>query len=264
MNSVRCLKKIIRPEIKMAFVGILIGLATMACDNASSIPANRPENVEVGLKNLPAVVASGTEATPIDIQMVPKSFSSLAQAASPAVVNIRAVRTVQGGGRGFPHFEQGPFGRDDRMKEFFDKFFEQEPHRNFKQRSLGSGFIIDKHGFVVTNKHVIEDADEIQVILKDDKEYEAKIIGRDANTDIALLKIQSLDDFPVLRLGDSDTLKVGQWVVAIGNPFGLEHTVTAGIVSAKGRIIESGPYDDFIQTDASINPGNKRWLALTR
>jgi serine protease Do len=142
------------------------------------------------------------------------------------------------------------------MQEFFEKFFGQQPNRNFKQRSLGSGFIIDKEGYVVTNNHVIENADEIQVILKDEKVYEAEIIGRDANTDIALIKIQSDDNFAVLEIGDSDALKVGQWVVAIGNPFGLENTVTAGIVSAKGRIVESGPYDDFIQTDASINPGN--------
>jgi serine protease Do len=109
---------------------------------------------------------------------------------------------------------------------------------------------------VVTNNHVIENADDIQVILKDEKVYEAKIVGRDPNTDIALIKIQSDDNFAVVEIGDSDTLEIGQWVVAIGNPFGLENTVTAGIVSAKGRILESGPYDDFIQTDASINPGN--------
>jgi serine protease Do len=128
--------------------------------------------------------------------------------------------------------------------------------REFKQPSLGSGFIIDKDGFVVTNNHVIEDADQIKVKLKDEREFDAKIVGRDANTDIALLKIASGQDLPAVKLGDSDELKVGQWVVAIGSPFGLEHTVTAGIVSAKGRVIGSGPYDDFIQTDASINPGN--------
>jgi serine protease Do len=128
--------------------------------------------------------------------------------------------------------------------------------REFKQPSLGSGFIIDKDGYVVTNNHVIEDADQIKVKLKDEHEFDAKIVGRDPNTDIALLKIESAQDLPTVKLGDSDALKVGQWVVAIGSPFGLEHTVTAGIVSAKGRVIGSGPYDDFIQTDASINPGN--------
>ncbi|MBU1162542.1 MAG: Do family serine endopeptidase, partial [Proteobacteria bacterium] len=121
---------------------------------------------------------------------------------------------------------------------------------------LGSGFIIDKEGLIVTNNHVIENADKIKVKLKNGKEFDAEIVGRDPNTDIALIKIKSKNNLPVVKLGNSDALKVGQWVVAIGSPFGLEHTVTAGIVSAKGRIIGSGPYDDFIQTDASINPGN--------
>ena len=109
---------------------------------------------------------------------------------------------------------------------------------------------------MVTNNHVIEDADQIKVKLKDEREFDAKIVGRDPNTDIALLKIESGENLPTVKLGDSNALKVGEWVVAIGSPFGLEHTVTAGIVSAKGRVIGSGPYDDFIQTDASINPGN--------
>ena len=128
--------------------------------------------------------------------------------------------------------------------------------KEFKQPSLGSGFIIDKAGYVVTNNHVIEDADQIKVKLKDEREFNAAIVGRDPNTDIALLKIESDQNFTTVQLGDSDALQVGQWVVAIGSPFGLEQTVTAGIVSAKGRVIGSGPYDDFIQTDASINPGN--------
>ena len=144
----------------------------------------------------------------------------------------------------------------DPFNDFFDRFFGNERPRDFKQRSLGSGFIINKDGYIVTNNHVVENADKIEVILKNEKTFDAKIIGRDANTDLALIKIKSNRDLPVLHLGNSDDLKVGQWVVAIGNPFGLDHTVTAGIVSAKGRVIGSGPYDDFIQTDASINPGN--------
>ena len=142
------------------------------------------------------------------------------------------------------------------MEDFFNKFFNQDQQKEFKQRSLGSGFIIDKDGYIVTNNHVVENADKIKVILKDEKEFEAEIVGRDPNTDIALIRIKSGYNLPVLKIGDSDALKVGQWVLAIGSPFGLEHTVTAGIVSAKGRVIGSGPYDDFIQTDASINPGN--------
>ena len=186
----------------------------------------------------------------------PDSFSNLAESASPAVVNIRTVKTIKGGGRVFRHFKKGPFGDDDPMKDFFDRFFDEDQKRDFKQRSLGSGFIIDKDGYIVTNNHVIDNADKIVVILNDEKEFEAQIVGRDKNTDLALIKIESNHNLPVLGFGNSDALKVGQWVLAIGNPFGLEQTVTAGIVSAKGRVIGSGPYDDFIQTDASINPGN--------
>jgi len=188
--------------------------------------------------------------------LFPDSFSNLAESASPAVVNIRTVKTIKGGGRVFRHFKKGPFGDDDPMKDFFDRFFDEDQKRDFKQRSLGSGFIIDKDGYIVTNNHVIDNADKIVVILNDEKEFEAQIVGRDKNTDLALIKIESNHNLPVLGFGNSDALKVGQWVVAIGNPFGLEQTVTAGIVSAKGRVIGSGPYDDFIQTDASINPGN--------
>ena len=142
------------------------------------------------------------------------------------------------------------------MWDFFNRFYGDPRQREYKQQSLGSGFIIDKDGYIVTNNHVIENAYKIKVILKDGKELDAEIVGRDANTDLALIKIQPERDLPVLKFGNSDSLSVGEWVLAIGNPFGLAHTVTAGVVSAKGRVIGSGPYDDFIQTDASINPGN--------
>ena len=200
--------------------------------------------------------ASGIAAKYSTTFLPPESFSNLAEESGPAVVNIRTVKTIKGGGRVFRHFKKGPFGEDDPMRDFFDRFFDEDQKRDFKQRSLGSGFIIDKDGYIVTNNHVIDNADKIVVILNDEKEFDATIIGRDKNTDLALIKIEAKNDLPVLNFGDSDTLKVGQWVVAIGNPFGLEQTVTAGIVSAKGRVIGSGPYDDFIQTDASINPGN--------
>ena len=256
MKEALRLKNNLRSTIKIACVGLLLTFIAIACDNSSPDPVSRAEDVQSGMKNLPTLVASEAEATTIHIEMVPKSFSALAEMAGSAVVNIRTVTMAQGGGRVFRHFQREPFGEDDRMKEFFERFFGGQPDQDFKQRSLGSGFIIDKEGYVVTNNHVVENADEIQVILKDEKVYEAKIIGRDANTDIALIQILSEDDFAVIKLGNSDTLKIGHWVVAIGNPFGLENTVTAGIVSAKGRIIESGPYSDYIQTDASINPGN--------
>lgn len=199
---------------------------------------------------------SNVWAVSMDQSAIPESFSKLAETVSPAVVNISTVKTIKGGGPVFRHFHQNPRGDQDPFKDFFDKFFGNEQQREFKQRSLGSGFIIDKDGYIVTNNHVIADADEIKVKLNSGKEYDAKIIGRDPSTDIALIKIKADSSYSVVKLGDSDALKVGEWVVAIGSPFGLEHTVTAGIVSAKGRVIGSGPYDDFIQTDASINPGN--------
>jgi serine protease Do len=185
----------------------------------------------------------------------PESFSEIAGALGPSIVNIRTEKSVKGGGRVFRHFGPQPYGEEDPF-DFFEKYFGADPHKEFKQQSLGSGFVIDEKGYIVTNNHVIEAADEIQVRLKDGKEYDAEIVGRDPNTDIALIRVSSPVSLPAVQFGDSDVLEVGQWVVAIGNPFGLEHTVTAGIVSAKGRVIGSGPYDDFIQTDASINPGN--------
>lgn len=197
---------------------------------------------------------------------VPDSFAELVEEVSPAVVNIRTVKTVKGGPL-FGFFGspgQGPGGGEKRLPdlhEFFRRFFGGPggpgmPPREFKQRALGSGVIVDPEGYVLTNNHVIAGAEEIRVKLKSGKEYQAEIVGRDKKTDLALIRIKTDHRLPYLKLGDSDKLKVGDWVLAVGNPFGLENTVTAGIVSAKGRIIGAGPYDDFIQTDASINPGN--------
>ncbi len=185
----------------------------------------------------------------------PNSFSALSDKMGPTVVNIRTVTTSKTDGRVFRHFFPGPWGEKDPRNEFFERFFGPAP-REYKQRSLGSGFILDTDGYIVTNNHVVENAEEIQVILKDGKEYAATIVGRDPNTDIALIKVKPDAPLTPAPLGDSDALRVGDWVMAIGSPFGLEQTVTAGIISAKGRVIGSGPYDDFLQTDASINPGN--------
>jgi serine protease Do len=193
-------------------------------------------------------VASAIEGT------APGSFSNLAERVKPAVVNISTTKTFKGKGQGNP-FGRSPFNEyfgDD----FFKHFFGDNPQRDFKQRSLGSGFIISNDGYIFTNNHVVENTDKILVKISDGKEYEAKIIGTDSKTDIALIKIKPDNNLPIVEIGDSDTLKVGEWVIAIGNPFGLEQTVTAGIVSAKGRVIGAGAYDNFIQTDASINPGN--------
>ena len=188
-------------------------------------------------------------------------FAELTKAVSPSIVNISSTQEVKrGGGPTGPGGPGGPGGEDDPFGEFygnpFERFFGQ-PRRPFKAKSLGSGFIIDSNGFILTNNHVVENADEIVVKLGTGKEYKAKVIGRDAKTDIALIDIEgNPEDLPAVKLGDSSSLRVGEWVVAIGNPFGLENTVTAGIVSAMGRHINQGPYDNFIQTDAAINPGN--------
>jgi serine protease Do len=196
-----------------------------------------------------------TAAVNAPVRMIPEDFSSLADRVSPAVVHIRVEKTVSGGPQVFEQFGQNPFGADPRFKDFFDQFGRQRPPE-FKQPGQGSGFIIDKEGRIVTNHHVVEGADKIKVVLKDEREYDAEIVGRDPVTDIAVIKVKAPASLPSVTLGNSSELKVGEWVAAIGSPFGLEHTVTAGIVSAKGRVIGSGPYDDFIQTDASINPGN--------
>ena len=191
----------------------------------------------------------------------PDSFSELVKKASPSVVNINTVKVIRGRGQ-MPL----PFGPNDPFKDFFDRFFRDQMPKDYKQQSLGSGFIIDKEGYILTNNHVVEKSDEIKVRLADDREFPAKIVGRDPKTDLALIKLdtdQALDLTP-LPLGDSDALEVGDWVIAIGNPFGLGHTVTAGIVSAKYRHIGAGAYDSFIQTDASINPGNSGGPLLNR
>ena len=186
----------------------------------------------------------------------PPAFIEAAKALKPAVVNISSRRTAptEEGRRGFRR-RPFPFGGEDPFQEFFDRFF-GEQRRPRHRPSLGTGFIINTNGYIVTNNHVVEDADEITVTLASQEEFEATLIGRDPKTDLALLRVNSPLPLPTVPFGNSENLEVGEWVLAIGNPFGLGHTVTAGIVSAKGRIIGAGPYDDFIQTDASINPGN--------
>ncbi len=181
------------------------------------------------------------------------SFADLVERLKPSVVNISTTSVVRI--RGFFPFES-PFGEHDPFEEFFRRFFGEVPQREYRQRGLGSGFIISKDGYIVTNNHVVERAKEIQVILEDGESYDAKVVGKDPKTDLALLKINPKKELKAVTFGDSDSLRIGDWVIAIGNPFGLGHTVTAGIVSAKGRSLGLGQYDDFIQTDAPINPGN--------
>jgi len=175
----------------------------------------------------------------------PPSFAAIAKKTMPVVVNISTVSQ-----------RSSRSGSNDPIEDFFNRFFGESAPRD-NQRSLGSGIIISKDGEILTNYHVVRNADVIKVKLADQTEHEARLIGKDGRTDLALIKLRKTSsNLPFARLGVSSQLDVGDWVMAIGNPFGLEHTVTAGIVSAKGRVIGAGPYDNFIQTDASINPGN--------
>ena len=174
------------------------------------------------------------------------SFAQVAESVGPAVVNINTVTRVSG------RTPVEEFFGD----EFFKRFFGDAPERQQVQRSLGSGVIVDPSGIVLTNAHVVERATEIEVSTADGKKHKAKLAGVDKKTDLAVLKLQGGGPYPAATLGDSDAVRVGDWVLAIGSPFGLQKTVTAGIISAKGRSIGQGPFDDFLQTDAAINPGN--------
>jgi len=187
-------------------------------------------------------------------QPLAPDFVELAKKLKPAVVNISTTKVI-GQQQQSRRPQASPFGNDP-FEDFFERFFQDAPRRPFKQKGQGSGFIISDEGFIFTNNHVVAGADEIKVKLSDGREFKGKIKGTDEKLDLALVKIDTKEHLPVAPLGNSDALEVGEWVMAIGNPFGLAQTVTAGIISAKGRWIGSGPYDDFIQTDASINPGN--------
>jgi len=183
-------------------------------------------------------------------------FVELAKKLNPTVVNIRTVKNIKPRQQLRRPQQHNPFGNnffDDFFNRFLDEVPQQRPRR---EQSLGTGFIISADGYILTNNHVVNGADEVMVKLSDGRELKGEIKGLDEKIDLALIKISDKENLPFAELGDSDTLEVGEWVMAIGNPFGLSHTVTAGIVSAKGRVIGSGPYDDYIQTDASINPGN--------
>ena len=182
-------------------------------------------------------------------------FSDLAEKQGPAVVNISTTHVVRGQAQMMPF----PFDENDPAFEFFKRFIPRSPGggmpRDFENKSLGSGFVVSGDGYILTNAHVVDGADEVTVRLTDKREFKAKIIGADKRTDVALIKIEA-SGLPVVKLGDPAQLKVGEWVVAIGSPFGFDNSVTAGIVSAKGRSLPQENYVPFIQTDVAINPGN--------
>src|ERR1035437_663308 len=180
------------------------------------------------------------------VQYVPASFKDVAEKARPSVVNISTVSVV--------HRSVDPYNDPFMNDDFYERFF-GVPKGTMKKQSLGSGFIVSTDGYILTNNHVVDKADEITVKFYNQKELKAKLIGVDKETDLAVIKVEAKNLTPIL-MGDSDKIEVGDWVLAVGSPFGLEQTVTQGIISAKGRIIGAGPYDDFLQTDAAINPGN--------
>ena len=185
----------------------------------------------------------------------PASFANLVDEVKNAVVNISTTQVVEGNPL-MPFLGPGsPFGHFFGMNP--KEFFGNQPQGKMKTHALGSGFIISSDGLILTNNHVVAKATEIKIKLLNGKEYDAKLVGRDSKTDLALIKVTPDNDFPKpVVLGDSDAMRVGDWVMAVGNPFGLGNTVTTGIISAKSRILGEGPYDDFLQTDAAINPGN--------
>ena len=188
----------------------------------------------------------------------PDSFADLIEKLSPAVVNISTTQKVKQPGVQFK-FHGLPEGEGmEPFREFFERFGEQFNGGGAERdvTSLGSGFVIDPSGYIVTNNHVVAEADEVTVTFQDDSKHEATIVGRDSKTDLALLKIETKKKLPHVEFGDSDEARVGDWVIAIGNPFGLGGSVSVGIVSARSRDINAGPFDDFIQTDAAINRGN--------
>lgn len=195
-----------------------------------------------------ALAAPEAESTPTQTLVVVPSFAPIVEKAEPAVVFIETTVTIKG--------RQSRLNRNPSPEDLFDFFGRGGPQADIKVNPQGSGFIFDPEGFIITNNHVIADAEKITVKLSNGEKIEAEVIGRDPKIDVALIKLKKKGTYPYLTLGDSGLLKTGDWVVAIGNPLGLEHTVTAGIVSGSGRSLGLGPYDDFIQTDAAINSGN--------
>ena len=225
------------PRISLLLPALWLCFAVLSgCNEKKGAPLFLESNRKGGEAEAPV------KDVPTDILSTQKAFTNVSKKVTPSVVNISTIsrkKVIQ------PFFEANPF---------FEDFFGAPQTR--RDKSLGSGFLISKDGYIVTNNHVVRDAESIQVKLSNDKVYDAKVVGGDQKTDIAVIKI-SASDLPVVVLGDSDKLEVGQWAIAIGNPFGLDRTMTVGVISATGRSnmgIET--YENFIQTDASINPGN--------
>jgi serine protease Do len=235
MNLSKRYQRWVAPVVALVAVAGLVGLAPhIGFTGASQAPLWSEQRA--GVQN---------------VMVQAPDWVRLSKEAKPAVVNVSTKLNAEAQTQAPPQ----PRGRSDErsFEDFFKRFFDEGTRRPV--RAAGSGFVLNSNGFIVTNNHVVENAADIQVKLDDGRELPAKVVGRDSKTDLALLKVDAIG-LPVIPLGDSTALQVGEPVMAIGNPFGLEQTVTTGIVSATGRVIGSGPYDNFIQTDASINPGN--------
>jgi serine protease Do len=230
--------------VVMLVIAAALGVGVGSWGASAVDPAKHPEPAPQSPQQQ---VAMGAPVVPAALPVASGSFAQVAEAVGPAVVNINTVMRSGGGRTPVEEF----FG-----EEFFRRFFGEGQERPQQQRSLGSGVIIDASGIALTNAHVVERATDIEVVTAEGKKHRAKLVGLDKRTDLAVLRLQGGGPYPAAVLGDSDKVRVGDWVLAIGSPFGLQQTVTAGIISAKGRSIGQGPFDDFLQTDAAINPGN--------
>jgi len=229
----------------------------MRVKNSASTLTKWHKILVVGYALMLLAAAQVMRVDPAYSQQGPPSFADLAEQVKHAVVNISTTQVIKESPMNNPFMNPNSPFREFFGDEFFKRFFGDAPRGEMKTHALGSGVVIDESGLILTNNHVVEKASEIKIKLENDKEYDAKVVGRDPKTDLALIKVEGVKDLPKpARLGDSDAIRVGDWVIAVGNPFGLGHTVTSGIISAKGRVIGAGPYDDFLQTDAAINPGN--------
>ena len=245
---------------RMSTVALAAGLllSGMACAVAQGVIEPPPEGEVIAPQVPPATTvnpdAAGIPATPRVMSHGPASVADLAEGLLDAVVNISTSQTIEDAGRGIPPLE-APEGSP--LQDFFDDLLKNDSGSgSHKVQSLGSGFVIDASGIIITNNHVIADADEITANFADGSKLTATLVGVDTKTDIAVLKVESKKPLKAVKFGNSDQLRIGDWVMAVGNPFGLGGSVTVGIVSARGRNINAGPYDNFIQTDAAINRGN--------
>lgn len=238
-------KKLILFSVLLLTLMLGVGIGTIITYRASANGEDRGERLKIQGEGSPLTLGKKVDLL--------EGFSAVAEAVEPAVVNISVQTRVQ---LRKMHEQTGPLG-DEFWKRFFGQEGGPDSPRDYVQRSLGSGVLVDSKGFILTNNHVIDGADSISVKLADGREFDGKVVGADSETDVAIVRINGDKPFPFAYLGDADKLKVGDWVIAIGSPFGLEQTVTAGIVSAKGRVfLTQSLFGSYIQTDAAINPGN--------